>query len=84
VGLEAKTEMCVPYGTEAQVHGSQVASIRLMVRALFAIAIALDSYCGAAALSLEDVAVFEEIDSNHTKKFNEASRNILHANFDRR
>ena len=30
--LEAKTEMCVPYGTEAQVHGSQVANIRLMVR----------------------------------------------------
>ena len=24
VGLEVKTEMCVPYGTEAQVHGSQV------------------------------------------------------------
>ena len=32
MGLEAKTEMCVPYGTEAQVHGSHVASIRLMVR----------------------------------------------------
>ena len=32
VGLEAKTEMCVPYGTEATVQGSQVASIRLMVR----------------------------------------------------
>ena len=32
VRLEAKTEMCVPYGTEAQVHGSHVASIRLMVR----------------------------------------------------
>ena len=30
--LEAKTEMCAPYGTEVQVHGSQVASIRLMVR----------------------------------------------------
>ena len=32
VRLEAKTGICVLYGTEAQVHGSQVASIRLMVR----------------------------------------------------
>ena len=32
VGLEAKTEICVPYGTKAQVHGSHVESIRLMVR----------------------------------------------------
>jgi len=30
--LEAKTEMCVPYGTEATVQGSQLASIRLMKR----------------------------------------------------
>ena len=30
--LQTKTEMCVPYGTEAQVQGSPVASIRLMVR----------------------------------------------------
>ena len=50
----------------------------------FAIVIALGSYCSAAALSLEDVAHFEEIDSNYTKNFNEASRNILHADFDRR
>ena len=50
----------------------------------FAIGIALGSYCSAAALSLEDVALFKEIDSNHTKNFNEASRNILHADFDRR
>ena len=32
VRLEAKTDMCVQYGTEATVQGSQVASIRLMVR----------------------------------------------------
>ena len=50
----------------------------------FAIVIALGSYYSAAALSLEDVALFEEIDSNHTKNFNEASRNILHADFGRR
>ena len=30
--LEAKTDMCVPYGTEATVHGSRVVSTRLMVR----------------------------------------------------
>ena len=50
----------------------------------FAIGTALGSYCSAAALSFEDVALFKEIDLNHTKHFNEASRDILHANFDRR
>ena len=49
-----------------------------------AIVIALGSYCSAAALSLEDFALFEEIDSNHTKNFNKASRNILLADFDGR
>ena len=47
----------------------------------FAIVIALGSYCGAAALSLEDYAPFEEIDSFHTKYFNEACPNTLHADF---
>ena len=57
---------------------------RMILILAFAIVIAIGSCCSAAALSLEDVALFEEIDSNHTKNFNEASRNILHADFDGR
>ena len=56
----------------------------ILAAAIYHFVIVLVIYRSATALSLEDKTFNEEICSNHTKNFNEASRNILHADFGRR
>ena len=58
--------------------------ILILAAVTYHFVIALVIYRSASALSLEDKTVNEEICSKHTKNFNEASRNILHADFDGR
>ena len=58
--------------------------ILILAAAIYHFVIALVMYRSATALSLEDKTFNEEICSNHTKNFNDASRKILRADFDRR